>query len=253
MAATSSRDTGHAHPPARRARALALVLGGVGALALAAAAALLITGETPGGMLVQPLSRESSSDATREAPGIDPNAPTVRSLDDLREQYGEPPDALYGRIRIPAIDVDAPLSRRTVGADGQMANPSGPSDVAWYDFVGWPSLGGEPGAGRNAVFAGHVDRNAYLDYAGVNYFGPGIFYGLRRLDEGDTIEVTYRGKTIRYAVAWRRDLSPSSGDWDEVFSADVSKESITLVTCSGDFDARTQEYRRRTVVRAVRA
>ena len=256
MAAPRPADTTPRKPRAAapsRARWLALALAAVGALAIGGAAFVLVTGESPGGLLVQPSGRDSSSGITTADQGIDPDAPTVRSLEDLRERYGDPPDALYGRIRIPAIDVDAPLTRRTVDVDGRMADPSGPADVAWYDFEGWPELGGEPGAGGNAVFAGHVDRNAYVEYAGVNYFGPGIFFGLRRLDEGDTIEVTYRGKTVRYEVAWRRDLSPSSGNWNEIFSADVETDSITLVTCGGEFDARTQEYRRRTVVRAVRA
>ena len=55
--------------------------------------------------------------------------PVVRSLERLRAEHGEAPDAVHGRLRIPALGVDAPLGVRAVGEDGVMANPTGPGDV----------------------------------------------------------------------------------------------------------------------------
>jgi sortase (surface protein transpeptidase) len=182
----------------------------------------------------------------------DPNTPTIKDLNELRATYGDPADATYGRMRIPAIGVDAPIGVRVVGADGAMPDPTGPSDVVWYDFQNMPGFGGVPGAGHNAVFAAHVDRAAYLDYAGVNYIGAGIFYSLSDLDPGDLIELDIGGNTLYYIVAWRQNVSASDTQWADYLTSDVGIDSITLITCGGQFDAETHGYTKRTLVRATR-
>ncbi len=181
----------------------------------------------------------------------DPNIPTIKDLNQLREQYGDPADATYGRISIPSIHVDAPIGVRVVSADGQMPDPTGPSDVVWYDFQHMAGFGGVPGTGHNAVLAGHVDRAAYLDYAGVNYIGAGIFYSLSDLDRGDLIEIEVGGRTLRYIVAWTQNVS-TEAEWGEYLASDVGIDSITLVTCGGEFDAEQHAYTKRTLVRATR-
>jgi LPXTG-site transpeptidase (sortase) family protein len=182
----------------------------------------------------------------------DPNIPTIKDLNELRATYGDPADATYGRIRIPSIGVDAPIGSRVVGTDGEMPDPTGPSDVVWYDFQNMAGFGGVPGTGHNAIFAGHVDRAAYLDYAGVNYIGAGIFYSLSDLDPGDLIELDIGGETLYYIVAWRQNVSASDTQWADYLSSDVGIDSITLITCGGQFDAETHGYTKRTLVRATR-
>ena len=184
------------------------------------------------------------------APRVD-NGVVMRSLDELHKQYGEPKDASYGRLRIPSIGVDAPMGVRKVGKDGVMHDPSGPGDVVWYDFEKTLGLGGAPGAGGNTVLAGHVDQNGMVEYAGVRYTGPAVFFSLDQLGAGDAIEVTVAGKTWRYAVVWIRSV-PVDEAWEPLFSSKVLGDTITLVTCGGDFDYDTQEYTSRLVVRAVR-
>lgn len=178
--------------------------------------------------------------------------PTVKDLNELRATYGDPADATYGRIRIDAIGVDAPIGVRVVGDDGAMPDPTGPSDVVWYDFQNMPGFGGLPGNGNNAIFAAHVDRAAYLDYAGVNYIGPGVFYSLGDLSSGDIIELDIGGETLYYMVAWAQDVSIEA-DWGDFMTSDVDYDSITLITCGGEFDAETHGYTKRTLVRATRA
>ncbi len=179
--------------------------------------------------------------------------PTVQTIQELAEQYGEPPDSALGRLRIPSLGVDAPLGTRFVGAgDSVMPNPTGPGDVVWYDLSEWKNLGGAPGAGRNAIFSGHVDYAAYVAYADVQFRGRGVFYHLDLLSPGDIVEVVVNGETLRYAVEWRRQVPARDADWAEVFSGDVGQDSITLYTCSGDFDFSTRSYADRTVVRATR-
>lgn len=255
----------HTPPGGLRARAVAILakqrmLFVAGAMLLA-----VVIGATPlasdsrfrnsvGGVTITPVGGAGRARLTAGGDGaglVDDK--TVRALEVLRQKYGDPPNANAGRMRIPAINVDAPISSHGVAADGQLQDPIGPSDVAWYDFSKLPGFGGTPGGGENAVFAAHVDRAGHLDYAGVDYNGPGIFFWLDRLNAGDVIEVTMRGKTLRYAVTWAREVPATDRDeWEDLLASDVDEESITLVTCGGDFDRATQEYASRLVVRATR-
>jgi LPXTG-site transpeptidase (sortase) family protein len=238
----------------RRLGPLSLFLGGATTAAAIAVAQFLsgdsgqLLGSVPG---TGWLSGRSASHAT---PGDNSERAStgevIQSLDELTSKFGEPPDATYGRVRIPTIGVDAPLGMR-IAADGQLQDPSSPADVVWYDFGGNSGLGGAPGAGQNAVLAGHVDRNGPVPYAGVEYNGPGVFFLLDRVSEGDLVEVTAGNKTWRYSVIWVREVDLDD-DWNTLFSADVLGDSITIVTCAGDFNYETHEYPSRLVVRAVR-
>lgn len=181
------------------------------------------------------------------------DAPTVHTLRELVEQHGDPPDSTLGRMRIPSLGIDAPLGIRVVAAgDDVMPNPTGPGDVVWYDLSEWEKLGGSPGEGNNAIFSGHVDYAAYVAYADVQFRGRGVFYSLSLLSPGDVVEVDMNGETLRYEVEWRRQVPAGDANWAEIFSGEVVQDSITLYTCSGDFDFATRSYSDRTVVRATR-
>lgn len=182
-----------------------------------------------------------------------PAAPTVFDLRELHRLFGEAPDATLGRLRIPVLGVDAAVGQRYV--DQKMPNPTGPGDVVWYDFSEWDGLGGVPGGGRNAVFSGHVDYNHSIPWAEANYRGEGVFFDLRLLSPGDVIEVEVGGKTMQYTVKWTRQIAADGpdSDWLPVLTGDVPVDSITLITCGGEFDVATKSYRDRFIVRAERA
>ena len=175
----------------------------------------------------------------------------VTTVKDLVARYGWPAGSDYAQLRIPTIGVDARVGARTVGKDAVMELPAGPADIVWYDLSQWAGLGGGPGGGGNAIFSGHVDYAFNVPYAQVAYRGQGVFSQLNLLSQGDIVEVDYRGQTLRYRVVSRQQLGPST-DWLAIWSAKVPKDTITLYTCGGAFDARTLEYADRVVVRAER-
>ena len=178
--------------------------------------------------------------------------PTYYSLEALRDAVGEAPDATLGRMRIPILGVDAAVGQRLVTGD-IMEDPTGPSDVVWYDLSPWEGLGGVPGGGQNAVFAGHVDYLAKIPWADARYHGEAVFYDLQLLAVGDLIEVEIGGVTHRYEVTWLREVSRDlEGGWRPILSADVEVDSITLITCSGDFNRVSRTYSHRFIVRAER-
>lgn len=206
---------------------------------------------------------EPTAEATAEPaaePTAEPGPEQFANIDNLVDRYGDPVDANVARLRIPAIGVDAAVGPRTVGEDGQMTLPHGPADMVWYDLSQWTGLGGLPGAGGNAIFSGHVDFNARVSYAGelgfadrVPFRGAGVLFNLKQLSPGDIIEVDYQGETLRYVVAWRQKIAADNiPRWSEIWSNDVTVDSITLVTCGGDFNLAERSYVDRWVVRAER-
>lgn len=139
------------------------------------------------------------------------------------------------RLLIPKIGVDAPFSAKAVPSSGQMPNPNGPEDVAWYDFSQWPGLGGLPGKGGNIVLAGHVD---YIRY------GPAVFWRLGELQPGDIISIKMKdGTTYNYKVEFDKVVDPNGGDWSKLVQA-TADESVTLITCTGQFENGSYNLRR---------
>jgi len=153
------------------------------------------------------------------------------------------PFADIERLIIPAIRVDAPVTPRAVDRDGQMPSPDGPQDVIWYDFSALPGLGGRPGDGGNTILAGHVD---YHDY------GPAVFWDLRNVEQGDEITVRLRdGSEYKYTARSNRIVDPAATSFNEIV-ASTTEESLTVITCAGDFDPATHSYEMRRVIWAVR-
>jgi len=132
------------------------------------------------------------------------------------------------RLLIPSIGVDAPFSVKVVPPNGVMPNPNGPEDVAYYDFSSKAGLGGAPGLGGNIVMAGHVD---YINY------GPAVFWDLQTLKQGDVIQIrTTDGRVLEYMVEFSKIVPESWGDWSAIVAA-TAEESVTLITCTGEFEA----------------
>ena len=141
-------------------------------------------------------------------------------------------------LLVNSVGVDAPIEFGDV-VDGIMQDPSGPWVVSWYEPLG------KIGEGGNIVMAGHVD------YWNV---GPAVFWDVRYLPEGDVIRVVGEdGKNYEYAVQWTQSymadqLTPEVIQQDIV--GDTDQETLTLITCGGDFNPDTGEYNQRWVVRA---
>lgn len=156
------------------------------------------------------------------------------------------------RLVISKYNINAPLSYKTVGADGVMPNPNGSDDVAYYNFAAWPGKGGAPGQGGNSVFAGHVDSGRVACKNGtVPPPCQAVFWDIGKLAIGDEIEVVIGANTFRYRVSSNAPVNAETGDWDSIVSA-RAQETITLITCGGDFNPTTREYTHRQVVVATR-
>jgi sortase A len=139
------------------------------------------------------------------------------------------------RLVIPRIGVDAPVTVRGVDSSGLMENPSGPEDVAWYDFTA------RPGQGGNAVFSGHLD---YHDY------GPAVFAHLGEVRAGDVVEVRLEDGTLRRYAVIASVLYPANSAPSREIVGPTGRDMVTLITCGGTWQGRSRGYSERLVVRA---
>ena len=67
---------------------------------------------------------------------------------------------------------------------------------------------------------------------------------------GDEVELQVSGSRYRYRVTSTQSIA-SKGPWDKVVAA-TPEETITIITCAGDFNRQTHTYDHRQVVKAVR-
>jgi LPXTG-site transpeptidase (sortase) family protein len=185
-------------------------------------------------------SPEATIDLNRPTPvaTLDPNAP-------------RPGNGNGDTLVISKFGVSAPLTYKEVPADGVMPNPNGPDDVAYYDFKNHEGLGGVPGFG-NIVLAGHVDSGRAACRNGtVPPPCQAVFWDIGGLKVGDEIELNVSGKSFKYRVTSNQSVNAATGDWVSIVSS-TQQESITLITCGGDFNPVTREYNHRQVVIGVR-
>jgi sortase (surface protein transpeptidase) len=187
----------------------------------------------------------ATTEALSEVPSTGARRPGPVILAATRVAAPEPepePEPVEGvapvELLVDSVGVDAPIELGDV-VDGAMQDPSGPWVVSWYQPLG------KIGEGGNVVLAGHVD------YWNV---GPAVFWDVRYLPEGDIIRVVGEdGKNYEYAVQWTQpymaeELTPEVIQNDIV--GDTGEETLTLITCGGEFNPDTGEYNERWVVRA---
>ena len=249
---------GEASPPEQHRRGLLPIAGGLGVIVIAFVLFFVVGlagggdggggGDGPSGGLVTQPAGSPTVEAT-----IDLSRPTVVAT---RDPNAPIPGASEGdRFVVAKIGVDAPLSYKVVyydGVTGVMPNPDGPDDIAYYDFSAFPGKGGTPGAGGNTVFSGHVDSGRVACKNGtVRPPCEAVLWDLSRLRLGDEIEVRLAGQVYRYRVTSNQPVGADSADWDRIVSS-TAQESITIITCGGDFNRETGQYDSRQVVTAIR-
>ena len=142
-------------------------------------------------------------------------------------------------LRVPAIEVDAPVVIVGLEPDGAMEIPADVRTVGWYEP--FPGVGVIPGERGTAVIAGHVDSRVQ---------GRGAFWPLRELRPGDVVEVLHEDGT---ASRWRVDDVVRYPKIDipieDIFTFD-GDERLALITCGGEFDRSLGAYLDNYVVTA---
>jgi hypothetical protein len=131
-------------------------------------------------------------------------------------------------IVIPAIKVDAPVTRLGLNTDGSVQVPP----LSDHNLAGWYDRSVTPGAKGTSVILGHVD-----DYA-----GPSVFYNIKNLRKDEAIDIVRGdGVTAVFAVDGVQKAAKTNFPSSDVYG-NVPYPALRLVTCGGPFDAKTGEY-----------
>ncbi|MCT7356970.1 class F sortase [Streptomyces sp. 15-116A] len=131
------------------------------------------------------------------------------------------PFAVPDRVRIPAIQVDAPIMPVGLDAAGWVDAPP-PEDP---NLAGWFSGAVSPGEKGTAVVVGHVD----------NQQGPAVFYGLGALKKGQLVEIARRdGKTAVFEIYGVEVFAKNSFPGERVYASKGAAE-VRVITCGGGF------------------
>ncbi|MFH8798613.1 class F sortase [Streptomyces sp. NPDC017936] len=129
--------------------------------------------------------------------------------------------SMPARVRIGAIQVDAPVTPVGLDPDGWVAAPP-PQNK---NLAGWFTGAVTPGEKGTAVIVGHVDNDQ----------GPAVFYGLGALKKGNRVEVTRQdGKTAVFEIYGVEVFDKSDFPGDRVYASKGAPE-LRVITCGGGF------------------
>ena len=164
------------------------------------------------------------SEAGAGSPAAQPSAgtaPRFESYQDVPARRSAP-----ARLRIPSLQVDAPVGPVGKAPDGSVEVPQRWEEVGWYDG------GARPGEQGPAVLLGHVDSKR----------GPAVFVRLPQVEVGAVVEVLdSEGGTTRFSVD-RVEQHPKTRFPTEAVYLPVLRPELRLVTCGGAFDRATGHY-----------
>ncbi|MEU7019124.1 class F sortase [Streptomyces sp. NPDC046203] len=145
------------------------------------------------------------------------------------------PYAPASRIRIPDLQVAAPIMDVGLDPDGWIAAPP-PQDA---NLAGWYQNGIAPGQRGTSIVVGHVD----------NLAGPAVFYGLGSLEKGRRVEVErYDGRVAVFEVYGVEVYAKNDFPGLRVY-ADTGEPELRVITCGGGY-TRAQGYDGNVVVYA---
>lgn len=139
------------------------------------------------------------------------------------------------RLRVPSLDIDAPIETVGVLEDGTLAVPKNDQ----WDGVGWYANGPVPGEKGSAVIDGHLDRPGG---------SPAVFWNLHNLHAGDSVMVvTHEGKTLHFRVILLQTYEPREAPVATIFGNNAGAY-LNLITCAGQWIAAEHQTTQRLVV-----
>lgn len=142
-------------------------------------------------------------------------------------------------IKINSLNVWARVLRVGVDKNSEIGTPNNVYDTGWYDGSAKP---GQPGA---ALIDGHV-------------LGPtkgGIFANLKNIKTGsEIIIVTGDDRELKYSVVATEAVDAATIDVGRLLRpyGDAS-QGLTLITCNGKYNSKSETFNKRFIVYAVRA
>lgn len=140
-------------------------------------------------------------------------------------------------LRIPAIRVDAPLTKLGLDESGALRPP--PADNS--NLAGWYSEGTAPGSPGTALTTGHVD---------LPTGSPGVFYDLGALTKGDIIEIHRADRRTAVFTVDAVEVHDKDRFPDEKVYGSSDRPELRVITCGGGY-TKNEGYQGNVVVYAT--
>ncbi|MEU9060250.1 class F sortase [Streptomyces sp. NPDC048430] len=135
------------------------------------------------------------------------------------------PPATPLRLRIPVLEVDAPMMKLALNTAGALEPPPDNNPV----LAGWYAGGTVPGAVGTAVAAGHVDTR----------LGPGVFHKLGSVRKGATIEVVRADRRTAVFTVYAVAVYNKTNFPDDRVYGPSDRPELRVITCGGAYNKKT--------------
>lgn len=146
-------------------------------------------------------------------------------------------------LLIPSAGLKSTIVRVGHTPTGAMGSPDNPY------VIGWLESSAAPGEAGNTLLAGHRD---FEDISGN--IGTGVCWELVNTTAGDQMIVRDNEQNIYYVYTVTEAVTVNPRDRDAAhYLWDTDEPVITLITCTGSFNADTHQYSHRFVVVGVLA
>lgn len=177
--------------------------------------------------LAQPLAAPISSTA--------PQSNQPASANQYENFSGKP-----AALRIPTLEIDAPVVSVGLTSSGAMDAPNNLIEVGWYD--------------KSARLGEDSKYSVLMDGHYGTSWNQGVFYNLYKIKVDDQIVMaTESGEEAVFKVVEIERKALEEVDMNKaLYVYPDARQSLTLITCEGDYDAARQTYNDRVVVYAVR-
>lgn len=177
----------------------------------------------------------SSAPPDRTSTAAAPDRTSTAAAPGRGTASGRLPASRPVRVRIPAVHVDAPVTRVGRDAEGWIDTPP----AYERNLAGWYTGAVTPGEPGTAVVVGHVDTPD----------GRAVFYGLGALNKGQRVEIARAdGRTAVFSVHGVEVVPKEDFPAERIYRRSTLPE-LRLITCGGDF-SRQRGYAGNVVVSA---
>ena len=173
--------------------------------------------------------------STAETEKVIEEEPTEDEVDAYTVEGNKPRYLTIPKLRIDKARI-LPMGVNTIG---ELSTPENIYDAGWYDASGLPGYGG------TMILDGHN--------GGPHMYG--VFKNLPDMAEGDEIIVERGdGQVFKYRVSESKAVALADSDAYMAVAAkspEPGRESVTIISCTGEWSDQRQTYLSRQFVRGV--
>lgn len=182
--------------------------------------------------------RASAFPSVKAEPQESTEAAATSSDDDAKQENKarNVPASVPASIQIDSIGVSAPIIQVGVTSQGAIDAPLDNVHAGWYN------KSAKPGGTGSVFIDGHYGTRT----------DKGVFHNLSNTKSGQEIKIKNgAGQEFKYRIVSVKTLPVDQVDMAEALRpARISRQSLTIITCAGQYNIGNNSYNQRTIVYA---